>query len=203
MVTENTQPTEDLAQAPPADVEVSTPAEPTPATTRTFTQEEVNRMQAQTRRDERGKFSDYGELKSRAVKADELEQAQLSDAQKLEARAIEAERKAGEAQGQIASAMIASEVKIRASALGVIDPDAAYLLLDRSNVRYDADNGVSGVDDALTSLLEAKPYLRSNNRTPNINPESGQPVTSTRLTADQRDAAKLMGLTDEEYAQGL
>ena len=203
MVTENTQPTEDLAQTPPAEVETPTTAEPTPATERTFTQDEVNRMQAQTRRDERGKFSDYGDLKARAAKADELEQAQLSDAQKLEARAIEAERKAGEAQAQVASAMIASEVKVRASALGVIDPDAAYLLLDRSNVRFDADNGVSGVDDALASLLEAKPYLRSTNRTPNINPESGQPVTTVRLSADQREAARLMGLTAEEYATGI
>jgi|TARA_R110002110_G_scaffold27587_2_gene100024 phage I-like protein len=202
MVTENTQPVEDAPQAPPAEVEPTT-AEPSTAPERTFTQEEVNRMQAQTRRDERGKFSDYGDLKARAAKADELEQAQLSDTQKLEARAIEAERKAVEAQEQIASAMIASEVKIRASALGVIDPDAAYLLLDRSNVRYDAADGVSGVDDALASLLDAKPYLKGTNRTPNINPESGQPVATIRLTAEQREAAKYLGMSEEQYAKGL
>ena len=202
MVTENTQPIEDAPQAPPAEVEPTT-AEPSTAPERTFTQEEVNRMQAQTRRDERGKFSDYGDLKARAAKADELEQAQLSDTQKLEARAIEAERKAVEAQEQIASAMIASEVKIRASALGVIDPDAAYLLLDRSNVRYDAADGVSGVDDALASLLDAKPYLKGTNRTPNINPESGQPVATIRLTAEQREAAKYLGMSEEQYAKGL
>ena len=202
MVTENTQPVEDAPQAPPAEVEPTT-AEPSTAPERTFTQEEVNRMQAQTRRDERGKFSDYGDLKARAAKADELEQAQLSDTQKLEARAIEAERKAVEAQEQIASAMIASEVKIRASALGVIDPDAAYLLLDRSNVRYDAADGVSGVDDALASLLDAKPYLKGTNRTPNINPESGQPVATIRLTAEQREAAKYLCMSEEQYAKGL
>ena len=202
MVTENTQPTEDQAQPATAEVE-STTAEPSTAPERTFTQEEVNRMQAQTRRDERNKYGDYNDLKARAAKADELEQAQLSDAQKLEARAIEAERKASEAQEQIASAMIASEVKVRASALGVIDPEAAYLLLDRSNVRYDATEGVTGVDDALASLLEAKPYLKSSNRTPNLNPESGQPVATQRLTAEQRDAAQYLGMTDEQYAKGL
>jgi phage I-like protein len=202
MVTENIQPTEDQAQPAPAEVEPTT-AEPTTAPERTFTQEEVNRMQAQTRRDERNKYGDYNDLKARAAKADELEQAQLSDAQKLEARAIEAERKASEAQEQIASAMIASEVKVRASALGVIDPDAAYLLLDRSNVRYDATEGVTGVDDALASLLEAKPYLKSSNRTPNLNPESGQPVATQRLTAEQREAAQYLGMTDEQYAKGL
>ena len=202
MVTENIQPTEDQAQPAPAEVEPTT-AEPTTAPERTFTQEEVNRMQAQTRRDARNKYGDYNDLKARAAKADELEQAQLSDAQKLEARAIEAERKASEAQEQIASAMIASEVKVRASALGVIDPDAAYLLLDRSNVRYDATEGVTGVDDALASLLEAKPYLKSSNRTPNLNPESGQPVATQRLTAEQREAAQYLGMTDEQYAKGL
>ena len=202
MVTENIQPTEDQAQPAPAEVEPTT-AEPTTAPERTFTQEEVNRMQAQTRRDERNKYGDYNDLKARAAKADELEQAQLSDAQKLEARAIEGERKASEAQEQIASAMIASDVKVRASALGIIDPDAAYLLLDRSNVRYDATEGVTGVDDALASLLEAKPYLKSSNRTPNLNPESGQPVATQRLTAEQREAAQYLGMTDEQYAKGL
>jgi len=201
MVTENTQPTEDTTTAPA--VVIETTAEPAPVTERTFTQDEVNRMQAQTRRDERNKFGDYGDLKARAARADELEQAQLSDTQKLEARAIEAERKASEAQEQIASAMIASEVKVRASVLGVIDPDAAYLLLDRSNVRYDATEGVTGVDDALASLLEAKPYLKSTNRTPNLNPESGQPVATQRLTAEQREAAQYLGMTDEQYAKGL
>ena len=200
MVTENTAPLEDAAPAQTVEVEPTT-TEPT--TEQTFTQEQVNRMMAQTRREERGKFSDYGELKTRATRADELEQEKLTEAERMEARAIEAERKATDAQQQIASAMIASEVKVRASAMGVIDPDAAYLLLDRSNVHYDAEAGVSGVDDALAGLLEAKPYLRSANRTPNLNPETGQPAQSVRLTADQQEAARLMGMSADEYAQGL
>ena len=200
MVTDNTAPIEDAAPAQTVEVEPTT-TEPT--TEQTFTQEQVNRMMAQTRREERGKFSDYGELKTRATRADELEQEKLTEAERMEARAIEAERKATDAQQQIASAMIASEVKVRASAMGVIDPDAAYLLLDRSNVHYDAEAGVSGVDDALAGLLEAKPYLRSANRTPNLNPETGQPAQSVRLTADQQEAARLMGMSADEYAQGL
>ena len=200
MVTDNTAPLEDAAPTQVVEVETTT-TEPT--TEQTFTQEQVNRMMAQTRREERGKFSDYGELKTRATRADELEQEKLTEAERMEARAVEAEKKATDAQQQIASAMIASEVKIRASAMGVIDPDAAYLLLDRSNVHYDAEAGVSGVDDALAGLLEAKPYLRSANRTPNLNPETGQPAQSVRLTADQQEAARLMGMSAEEYAQGL
>ena len=141
-------------------------------------------------------------MKTRAARADELEQAQLTEAEKMEARAIEAEKKATDAQAQIADAMIASQVKVRASQMGVIDPDAAFVLLDRTNVQY-ADGAVTGVDDAIASLLEDKPYLRSGGRTPNLNPETGQATPPMRLSADQREAARLMGLTDEEYSQGI
>jgi len=205
MVTDNTGPTEDLAKTEPAEVDQTT-AEQTPATDNLqFTAEQqayIDRINSKTRRDERNKFKDYNDLKARAARADELEQAQLTGAEKMEARAIEAEKKVTDAQAQIADAMIASQVKVRASQMGVVDPDAAFVLLDRTNVQY-TDGAVTGVDDAIASLLEDKPYLRGINRTPNINPESGQPVQAVRLTDLQLEAARMMGLTAEEYAQGL
>ena len=202
MVTENTAPTGDEANqaAPPA----TQPEPEGEGQQRTFTQEEMNRIQAQTRKEVRNQFADYSQLKDRAAKADELEQAQLSEQQKLEARATEAERKAASAGDQISAAMIASEVKVRAAQLGIIDPDAALLLVNRANVRYSEEDGVTGVDAALTQLLEDKPYLKGTpNRVPNLNPQSGEPAPTFRLSEDQREAAKLMGMTDEEYAQGL
>ena len=164
----------------------------------------MNRIQAQTRKEVRNKFADYSQLKERAAKADELEQAQLSEKEKLEARATEAERSAATAAQRIADAMIASEVKVRASQLGIVDPDAALLLIDRTNVLYNEDSGVTGVEDALTQLLEDKPYLKgAPNRAPNLNPQSGEPAPTLRLTDDQREAARLMGITEEQYASGL
>jgi len=200
MVTENTEPIEDGAQTQPVEA-VTVPTE-SPAD-KTFTQDEVNRMMGQARRDARSQFSDYNELKSRAAKADELEQANLTEAERLEARVSDAEKRATDAQGQVSNAMIASEVKVRATQMGIVDPDAAFLLLDKKNVAYNVTDGVSGVDDALAQLLEDKPYLRAGNRTPNINPETGQAAPPVRLSADQREAARLMNLTDEEYSQGL
>ena len=200
MVTENTEPIEDGAQTQPVEA-VTVPTE-SPAD-KTFTQDEVNRMMGQARRDARSQFSDYSELKSRAAKADELEQANLTEAERLEARVSDAEKRATDAQGQVSSAMIASEVKVRATQMGIVDPDAAFLLLDKKNVAYNVTDGVSGVDDALAQLLEDKPYLRAGNRTPNINPETGQAAPPVRLTVDQREAARLMNLTDEEHSQGL
>ena len=88
--------------------------------------------------------------------------------------------------------------------MGIIDPDAAYLLLDRTNLSYAEDGKVSGVDDALTQLMEDKPYLKgSPSRAPNLNPQTGEPAPALRLTTDQLEAARLMGLTPEQYAQGL
>jgi hypothetical protein len=105
---------------------------------------------------------------------------------------------------KLADALISGDVKVKAVQLGVVDPDAAYLLMDRSNVRYDSDNGVTGVEEALTQLLEDKPYLKGTaSRSPNINPESGQPAPSVRLSDDQREVARYMGMTEEQYAQGL
>ena len=202
MVTENTAPTGDEANqaAPPA----TQPEPEGEGQQRTFTQEEMNRIQAQTRKEVRNQFADYSQLKDRAAKADELEQAQLSEQEKLEARAAEAERKAASAADQIAAAMIASEVKVRAAQLGIIDPDAALLLVDRANVRYSEEDGVTGVDAALTQLLEAKPYLKGTpNRVPILNPQSGEPAPTFRLSEDQREAARLMGMTEEQYAKGL
>ena len=201
MTTENTDPIEEeAAQTAQPEVQPDITASPE----RTFTQEDVNRLQAQTRRDVRNQFADYQKLKDRAAKADELEQAQLSDQEKLEARVVDAEKRAQDSASQVSAALIASEVKVKASQMGIIDPDAAYLLLNRTNIQYDADNGVSGVDDALTQLLEDKPYLRGTpNRVPNLNPETGQPAPTLRLTADQREAARLMGMSEEEYSLGI
>ena len=202
MTTENTTPTGDEVNQ--AALPATQPEPESEGQQRTFTQEDVNRIQAQTRREVRNQFADYGQLKDRAAKADELEQAQLTEKEKLEARVGEAERKAASAADLISTAMIASEVRVRATQLGIIDPDAALLLADRANVRYSEQDGVTGVDAALTQLLVDKPYLKGTpNRVPNLNPQSAEPASTVRLSADQREAAKLMGLTEEEYARGL
>ena len=48
--------------------------------------------------------------------------------------------------------------EIRAQ-LGLIDPDAAFALMDRSAVRVDDDGCVQGVRESLQELLKNKPYL--------------------------------------------
>ena len=201
MVTDNTEPQDEaVVQSNPTE----TSAPDSPSQQRTFSQEDVNRIQAQTRREIRNQFADYNQLKDRAAKADELERAQLTEQEKLEARAAEAERVAATATQQISAAMIASEVKVRAAQMGIIDPDAALLLVDRTNVQYTDIDGVTGVEAALNHLVEDKPYLKGMpTRAPNLNPQSGEPVPAVRLTEAQREAARYMNVSEEQYAKGL
>ena len=122
----------------------------------------------------------------------------------LAQRANDAEKAVVDANVKLADALISSEVKVKAVQLGIIDPDAAYLLMDKANVQYDAEKGVSGIDEALTQLLDNKPYLKGSlNRAPNLNPQSGEPAPILRLSEGQREAARLMGMSEEEYAQGI
>ena len=201
MVTDNTEPQDEaVVQSNPTE----TSAPDSPSQQRTFSQEDVNRIQAQTRREIRNQFADYNQLKDRAAKADELERAQLTEQEKLEARAAEAERVAATATQQISAAMIASEVKVRAAQMGIIDPDAALLLVDRTNVQYTDIDGVTGVEAALNQLVEDKPYLKGMpTRAPTLNPQAGEPGPAVRLTEAQREAARYMNVSEEQYAKGL
>ena len=51
-------------------------------------------------------------------------------------------------------------IALAASKLGAVDPDAVLALVDRSKISIDEKTGVvTGVEEALKSLFEAKPYL--------------------------------------------
>ena len=55
--------------------------------TRTFTQDEVNAIVGKRLAEEKGKFADYEDLKAKAAKFDEVEEAQKSELQKVTERA--------------------------------------------------------------------------------------------------------------------
>ena len=55
--------------------------------------------------------------------------------------------------------LIHAEIREVGAQLGLIDPDAALAMMDRSSVRVADDGSVSGVRESLTELLRNKPYL--------------------------------------------
>ena len=63
---------------------------------------------------------------------------------------------------QIAQAhklLITAEVKAKGGSMGLVDADTALLLMNMENVKVDDKGAVSGVEDALNALKEAKPFL--------------------------------------------
>ena len=158
-----------------------------------FTQEEVNAFMGKVRAEERGKFPDYVNLKERAALADKLEQANLTEKEKATKTASEWQRKALDADARIADTAIRSEIRVQAVVQGIVDPDAAVALIDRSGIAYSEAEGVKGVAEPLGALIAAKPYLKGVPQpkpAPNLNTKDGKPpAAAPQLTPEQRNVA--------------
>lgn len=110
---------------------------------------------------------------------------QLADAQ---AKAQEAETRANER-------LVRAEVKALAVSMQIIDPDAAYLLIDKAGVKVTDAGEVEGVKDALEALIKAKPYLvgkggGSGSVGSGSNPGPGDPpdpVAAAKKLAEERN----------------
>lgn len=72
-------------------------------------QEELNRIVAERVARERGKYADYSDLKAKAAKFDEIEQASRSDIEKAAERAAAAERERDDARGRLDRLEVALE----------------------------------------------------------------------------------------------
>jgi hypothetical protein len=112
------------------------------------------------------------ELESK-LKAEE--EAKLTEQERLQKRLAELERKEAEYQMALQARILEYETKLLASRLGVIDPDAAYRLLDLKQVEFDEDGKPINLEKVLRELIAAKPYLISSGGTPSpTNPAQGR-----------------------------
>lgn len=192
-------------------VEESTTVEPAgnegePETVRTFTQDEVNRMLGDVRKEGRrvgeqqaidsfleqagvsdpeeleGIVSEHKELKLSAMTEKERSDAELAEAREARERA---EVLASEATSKANEALLKSAV-VNAAAGRFENAEAAYMLLDKSGLKISEDGGVEGLDDALESLLATYPFLK----------KGGQSSVVSATNPEQPEARK--GRTDEQ-----
>ena len=113
--------------------------------------------------------------------------AALTDAEKLQKRLAELETAHAAAQKTHLERVVRYEVMLKASALGVVDPDAAVKLLDWAALEFDDQGQPTNTETVLKALLKAKPYLlkpapgaQGNGTAPNIN--AGASGTSEATT---------------------
>ncbi len=102
---------------------------------RTFTQDQVNRMMGELRAKERAKYADYDEVKAKAAKFDEAEEANKSELQKAveerdkyksQVEAMEAERARAEKVAKVAEEN-GVDAQLLARMAGDVDENAAFL----------------------------------------------------------------------------
>ena len=89
-----------------------------------------------------------------------LRDAELSEQERLTQERDVLRQSLAQAEERYRSTVIESAVVSEAARMGVVDPAAAAVFL-HGQVTLDDDGKPVGVTDALTGLLEAKPYLRA------------------------------------------
>jgi DNA primase large subunit len=151
-----------------------TPQEPTadPQPTKTFTQEDVDRLVTDRLARERKKYGDYDDLKAELTKLksaeEERQKAEMSVSERLEAEKAAAIQAAEDAKAELSKTVsaanqrlinaefrdVARELKLRPDAL-----KSALKLVDLSAVEVDDEGNVKGLEDAVKALIEDNPYM--------------------------------------------
>lgn len=144
------------APTPPA----PTPPAPVVDPDRTFSQAELDKIvQERLARAKAEPPADYADLQAKAAKLAEIEAANQSELEKANARADAAEQKAAEASDRASKSARRSAIVSAATAAGAVDADAVFALLGNDAVTVGDDGQVTGAVEAVTALLESKPYL--------------------------------------------
>ena len=132
---------------------------------KTFSQDDVNRMiKARAEREIQALLRAKGlagmdELEALVQAKNAAKEAEMSELQKAQERAAQLEKQLADAAEKQKALMTQSDITAKAAKLGIIDPDAAYRLLDTSKLEYDEAGQPTNSEALLTALLKEKPYL--------------------------------------------
>jgi predicted nuclease with TOPRIM domain len=108
------------------------------------------------------------------------EEAKLSESERLQKRLAELEREQAAYQRERQERTLKYETMLAASKLGIVDPEAAYKLLDLTRIEFDEDGTPRNIEAALKELLKAKPYLAAT-------ATAGSPTNPARATTAEDD----------------
>lgn len=132
---------------------------------KTFTQADLDAKIKQRLARAAEKYADYDELAAKAKKLDEQEAANQTELEQANAKIAALEKQVETITGERDSARsdtqeLRVEAKIRdALPKNIVDAEAALALLPRDKVTVGDDGQVTGHEDAVKALIEAKPYL--------------------------------------------
>jgi hypothetical protein len=137
------------------------PAADPPKPDKTFTQAELDAIVTDRLKREGQKYSDYETLKAQAAKVQEFEEAQKTELQKANEARESADKRALEADARANTALKRGSILAAAAVQGSADPEMVVsLLINSGDITVDKDGNVTGAEDVVKSLLEAKPFLK-------------------------------------------
>jgi len=144
-------------------------------------------------------------LEDAEAKQKERDDAEKSELEKAVERAKALEGEVAQRDTKLRDLTLAQEVYTRAAKLDIVDPDAAFRLLDKGQVVYDGDRP-QNIDDLLTTLVEDRPYLRKKG----AGTTKKEPATTTSTTQPDGQKTKapltradIEKMTDDEVAERL
>lgn len=144
--------------------------EPESNPSKTYSQEELDRIVAQRVQKSKAQFKDYDEYKQAAQRLAELEESRKTEAERLlgqldkyKTEAQQATEREQQAIARANSMLVRSAVVREAARANAVDPDDVYALADAhgllSGVQIGDDGQVAGVDAAVKQLLDDRPHL--------------------------------------------
>lgn len=171
-----------------------------------MSQAEVDRIIAERLARQKAQFADYEELKAKAAKWAEVEEAQKSEAQKAQERVAQLERERDAALAQAKDRLIRAAFVAEAAKVGATHPGDVFALADLAGVQVNEAGEVVGVAEAVAAVVQAGRIPLATNRpqSPKLDGGAGggnrSAETQMPLTDDEIKMAQRLGITAEKYA---
>lgn len=187
----------------PAEVAAPPSASPSPA----GQEPEPERFDAEYVRKLRAEAAEYRRrMRELEGQVKQYEEARLSETERLQKRLAELERELTHIQQERQERILRYETMLAAQRLGIVDPEAAYRLLDLSSLEYDDAGQPTNLEQALKQLVAKKPYLAGQGQLSAgapTNPATGGPARTGTFTASQIADRRFYEQHREEILQAL
>lgn len=127
------------------------------ASSKTFTQDDVDRVVKERLARERGKYTDYDELKAKAGKLDEIEAANQSELEKAQQAAEKAKTEGAQAIERANGRLVRAELLSALTAANVSKPEVLLAAIDKTGLAVNDDGSVTGVEEVVKAFVDANP----------------------------------------------
>lgn len=150
-------------------------------------------------------YADYDELKKKAGRLAELEQAQMSELEQAQARATALEAERDEALQRGNDRLIVAAITMAATKLDFANPQDAYALADLAGLVVNESGEVEGAEEAVKVVADTRPYLIERRIAPQTNAGAGgggRPSPQQVVLSDEElRVARRLRVTPEQYAE--